>query len=147
MNAKIKTPNAIDVAVGKQIRLRRNLLGMSQTTLADNLGITFQQVQKYEKGTNRVGASRLSHISSILAVPVAFFFGTAEGLVASEGGASRQESDEISEFVSTAEGLALNKAFSKIESVIVRRKVVSLINAMAEAAEQSAPLASGPVAG
>ena len=69
-----KKPNPIDIHVGSRIRLRRKMLGMSQEKLGENLGITFQQIQKYEKGTNRVGASRLQAISSILGVPVAFFF-------------------------------------------------------------------------
>src|SRR5690606_29449067 len=69
-----KKPNPIDVHVGSRIRLRRNMLGLSQEKLGENLGITFQQIQKYEKGTNRVGASRLQAISSILAVPVSYFF-------------------------------------------------------------------------
>ena len=69
-----KKPNPIDIHVGGRIRLRRNMLGMSQEKLGENLGITFQQIQKYEKGTNRVGASRLQAIASILEVPVACFF-------------------------------------------------------------------------
>ena len=68
-----KQPNPIDIHVGSRIRLRRTMLGMSQEKLGESLGITFQQIQKYEKGTNRVGASRLQNISSILNVPVAFF--------------------------------------------------------------------------
>ena len=72
-----KKPNPIDIHVGSRIRLRRTMLGMSQEKLGESLGITFQQIQKYEKGTNRVGASRLQNISSILNVPVSFFF---EGL-------------------------------------------------------------------
>lgn len=73
MTENKKKPNPIDVHVGSRIRLRRNMLGLSQERLGENLGITFQQIQKYEKGTNRVGASRLQAISSILSVPVAFF--------------------------------------------------------------------------
>lgn len=82
MNAPIhhpKTPNAIDVHVGSRVRLRRMMLGMSQEKLGDHLGITFQQVQKYEKGTNRVGASRIQAIARVLSVPVAFFFENAPG--------------------------------------------------------------------
>jgi transcriptional regulator with XRE-family HTH domain len=79
MTENKKKPNPIDVHVGSRIRLRRNMLGLSQERLGENLGITFQQIQKYEKGTNRVGASRLQAISSILSVPVAFFFENAPG--------------------------------------------------------------------
>ena len=82
MNAPIrhkKSPNAIDVYVGARVRLRRMMLGLSQEKLGEHLGITFQQIQKYEKGTNRVGASRLQAIARVLSVPVAFFFENAPG--------------------------------------------------------------------
>ena len=79
MSDKKKTPNPIDVHVGSRIRLRRTMLGLSQEKLGESLGITFQQVQKYEKGTNRVGASRLQNIAGILDAPVAFFFEDAPG--------------------------------------------------------------------
>lgn len=80
-----KSPNPIDVHVGSRVRLRRMMLGMSQEKLGDALGITFQQIQKYEKGTNRIGASRLQHIARVLTIPVSFFFEDAPG---SEGAAS-----------------------------------------------------------
>jgi len=82
MNAPIrhkKSPNAIDVHVGARVRLRRMMLGLSQEKLGEHLGITFQQIQKYEKGTNRIGASRLQAIARVLSVPVAFFFEGAPG--------------------------------------------------------------------
>jgi transcriptional regulator with XRE-family HTH domain len=69
-----KAPNPVDKHVGSRVRIARNMLGMSQEKLADGLGLTFQQVQKYESGTNRIGASRLQHISHILQIPVPFFF-------------------------------------------------------------------------
>ena len=72
--ANKKQPNPVDIHVGGRVRLRRMMLGMSQEKLGDHLGITFQQIQKYEKGTNRIGASRLQHIARVLTVPVAFFF-------------------------------------------------------------------------
>jgi transcriptional regulator with XRE-family HTH domain len=75
-----KVPNVIDKHVGSRVRMRRKMLGMSQEKLGDGLGLTFQQVQKYEKGTNRIGASRLQHISHILQVPVPFFFEDAPHL-------------------------------------------------------------------
>src|SRR6476660_9683849 len=80
----VKAPNPVDKYVGSRIRMRRIMLGMSQEKLGESLGLTFQQVQKYEKGTNRVGASRLQQISEILQVPVSFLFeggptGSAEG--------------------------------------------------------------------
>ena len=84
MKANKKKPNPIDVHVGSRIRLRRTMLNMSQEKLGEALGITFQQIQKYEKGTNRVGASRLQNISSVLNVPVSFFFEAAPGEIPSD---------------------------------------------------------------
>ncbi|TIV73640.1 MAG: helix-turn-helix transcriptional regulator, partial [Mesorhizobium sp.] len=111
-----KKPNPIDIHVGSRIRLRRNMLGMSQEKLGENLGITFQQIQKYEKGTNRVGASRLQAIASILSVPVAFFFEDAPG--EETGGGNRGFAEDSSmafaiEFCGSPEGLQLNRAFVK----------------------------------
>ncbi|WP_312033082.1 helix-turn-helix domain-containing protein [Ensifer sesbaniae] len=113
------------------IRLQRTLKGMSQTTLAEGLGVTFQQVQKYEKGTNRVGSSRLQAIANILGVPVAWFF--EEGPVSSstsqgpEAGVGR----EITQFLNSVEGLSLNRAFVKIQDDKIRRKVVDVVKALA----------------
>lgn len=128
-----KKPNPIDVYVGSRIRLRRNMLGLSQEKLGENLGITFQQIQKYEKGTNRVGASRLQAIASILNVPVAFFFEDAPG---PEGGGSPGLAEEgssayVVDFINSAEGLQLNRAFVRIGDPKVRRKVIELVKAMA----------------
>lgn len=128
-----KKPNPIDVYVGSRIRLRRNMLGLSQEKLGENLGITFQQIQKYEKGTNRVGASRLQAIASILNVPVAFFFEDAPG---PEGGVSPGLAEEgsstyVVDFINSAEGLQLNRAFVRIADPKVRRKVIELVKAMA----------------
>ncbi|RVA96013.1 XRE family transcriptional regulator, partial [Mesorhizobium sp. M7A.F.Ca.US.006.04.2.1] len=101
-----KKPNPIDIHVGSRIRLRRNMLGMSQEKLGENLGITFQQIQKYEKGTNRVGASRLQAIASILGVPVAFFFEDAPGQepVAGRGFAEDASMAFAVEFCGSPEG-------------------------------------------
>src|SRR6478735_1360147 len=87
-----KKPNPIDIHVGSRIRLRRTMLGMSQEKLGESLGITFQQIQKYEKGTNRVGASRLQNISSILNVPVSFFFEDAPGEQSGQAGTAEASS-------------------------------------------------------
>ncbi len=129
-----KKPNPIDIHVGSRIRLRRNMLGMSQEKLGENLGITFQQIQKYEKGTNRVGASRLQAIASILGVPVAFFFEDAPG---QEPGAGRGFAEDASasfavEFCSTTEGLQLNRAFVRISDQKVRRKIIDLVKALSD---------------
>jgi transcriptional regulator with XRE-family HTH domain len=128
-----KKPNPIDIHVGSRIRLRRNMLGMSQEKLGENLGITFQQIQKYEKGTNRVGASRLQAIASILNVPVAFFFEDAPGAMEAGGPAGLSEDSSTSyvvDFVNSAEGLQLNRAFVKISDAKVRRKVIDLVKAL-----------------
>jgi len=122
----VRKPNQIDVVVGGRIRLRRKILGMSQSALAQALGVTFQQVQKYEKGGNRVSASRLQAVASVLQVPVSFFF---ENNKISEGPFNSQE-NEVTSFLSTADGLALNRAFAKIEDVNIRRKIVRLVEVL-----------------
>jgi transcriptional regulator with XRE-family HTH domain len=126
-----KKPNPIDTHVGSRIRLRRNMLGMSQEKLGDSLGITFQQIQKYEKGTNRVGASRLQAIASILGVPVAYFFEDAPGLPVAEGLAEAPSPDFVVDFLSSTEGLQLNRAFVKIKDTKVRRRILELVQALA----------------
>ncbi|OAP41246.1 Cro/Cl family transcriptional regulator [Sinorhizobium glycinis] len=130
-----KKPNPIDIHVGSRIRLRRTMLGMSQEKLGESLGITFQQIQKYEKGTNRVGASRLQNISSILNVPVSFFFEDAPGEGAGSGMAEPSSSNYVVDFLSSSEGLQLNRAFVKISDPKVRRKLVDLVKALAAEAE------------
>lgn len=126
-----KSPNPIDVHVGSRIRLRRMMLSMSQEKLGDALGITFQQVQKYEKGTNRVGASRLQHIATILGVPVGFFFEDAPNTPQeAQGLAEAGVSDYVVDFLSTSQGLQLNRSFMKIRDPKVRQKVVELVQAM-----------------
>ncbi|MAZ83648.1 MAG: transcriptional regulator [Rhizobiales bacterium] len=128
-----KKPNPIDVHVGSRVRLRRTMLGMSQEKLGEALGITFQQIQKYEKGTNRVGASRLQNISTILNVPVSFFFEDAPADVAGgqPGMAEANSSNYVVDFLSSSEGLQLNRSFVKITDPKVRRKIVDLVKALA----------------
>ncbi|ACS54328.1 MULTISPECIES: helix-turn-helix domain-containing protein [Rhizobium] len=131
-----KKPNPIDIHVGSRIRLRRTMLGMSQEKLGESLGITFQQIQKYEKGTNRVGASRLQNISNILNVPVSFFFEDAPGEHSNAGGGMETSSSNyVVDFLSSSEGLQLNRAFVKISDPKVRRKVVELVKALAAEAD------------
>ncbi len=103
---------------------------MSQEKLGENLGITFQQIQKYEKGTNRVGASRLQAMSDALEVPVAYFFPDASA--AAQGGMKEESAAFMMDFMSTSEGLDLSRAFTRIRNPKVRRKVVELVRAMAE---------------
>ena len=132
-----KKPNPIDIHVGSRIRLRRTMLGMSQEKLGESLGITFQQIQKYEKGTNRVGASRLQNISNILNVPVAFFFEDAPGEMnhGADGMAEAASSNYVVDFLSSAEGLQLNRAFVKIADPKVRRRIVDLVKVLADDGE------------
>jgi len=129
-----KKPNPIDIHVGGRIRLRRNMLGMSQEKLGENLGITFQQIQKYEKGTNRVGASRLQAIASILEVPPAFFFEDAPGQEPSAGRGFAEDSsmNSVMEFCSSTEGLQLNRAFVKITDTKVRRRILDLVKSLSQ---------------
>jgi transcriptional regulator with XRE-family HTH domain len=114
-----KAPNPVDKYVGSRVRMRRIMLGMSQEKLGEALGLTFQQVQKYEKGTNRVGASRIQQISEILQVPVSFLF---------EGGPS---GTYVSDFLATSEGLALTRAFTRINDAKLRRSIVELVEQIA----------------
>jgi transcriptional regulator with XRE-family HTH domain len=110
-----KSPNPIDKHVGSRVRMRRIMLNISQTTLGDGLGVSFQQVQKYENGANRIGASRLQHISRILQVPVAFFFDGAPHVSAVRTSRDPLPSpDPLTNFMTTREGLALAKAFMRL---------------------------------
>ncbi len=128
-----KKPNPIDVHVGSRVRLRRNMLGMSQEKLGESLGITFQQIQKYEKGTNRVGASRLQAIASVLKVPVSFFFEDApeQSVNSVSGFAENQSANYVVDFLNSSEGLQLNRAFVKIADPRVRRKIIDLVRTLA----------------
>lgn len=127
-----KKPNPIDVHVGSRIRFRRNMLGLSQEKLGESLGITFQQIQKYEKGTNRVGASRLQAIASILDVPVSFFFDDAPGQSgAAQGSAEESSTSFVVDFLNSAEGIQLNRAFARISNPLIRRKMIDLVKAIA----------------
>jgi transcriptional regulator with XRE-family HTH domain len=126
-----KIPNPIDKHVGSRVRMRRMMLSMSQEKLGDALGLTFQQVQKYEKGTNRIGASRLQQIATVLSVPVSFFFEGAPIPDGSGGGLSEPASPAyVSDFLATSDGLALTKAFMKVKDAKVRRRIVDLVEAM-----------------
>ena len=126
-----KTPNPTDKHVGSRVRMRRMMLGMSQEKLGDALGLTFQQVQKYEKGTNRIGASRLQQISHALQVPISFFFEELPVATRStvEPGLSPSM---LTGFLATSEGLALVDGFMKIRNGKVRRRIVDLVERIAE---------------
>jgi transcriptional regulator with XRE-family HTH domain len=129
-----KAPNPTDKHVGARVRMRRMMLGMSQEKLGDALGLTFQQVQKYEKGANRIGASRLQQISSILQVPVSFFFEGAPNVPGHPpiGAAEAPSPAYVSDFLATSDGLSLTKAFMRIKSAKLRRRIVDLVEQIAE---------------
>jgi transcriptional regulator with XRE-family HTH domain len=127
-----KQANPIDAQVGNRVRIRRMLIGMSQEKLGDLLGLTFQQVQKYEKGVNRIGAGRLYEVARILGVPIDFFY---EGVAAGQQGSGFAESESappVMEFVSSGEGLQLSLAFMKIKDPKVRKRVLDLVKSLAE---------------
>ncbi len=134
MSEKKKTPNPIDIHVGSRVRLKRTMQSLSQEKLGESLGVTFQQVQKYEKGANRIGASRLQQISSILQTPVSFFFDGAPGHDSARAGgfAEGGSQDYTIDFLSTNEGIQLNKAFARIKDPKVRKKIVDLVKSLAD---------------
>jgi transcriptional regulator with XRE-family HTH domain len=127
-----RASDPIDKHAGKRLRIRRKVMGMSQTKLGVALGLTFQQVQKYEKGANRMGASRLQQISRILKVPVEFFF---EGVPHGNGHNDQQSEalslQYVSDYLASADGLQLTKAFMQIPDAGVRRSIVKLVEQIA----------------
>lgn len=137
-----RRPNPIDIHVGNRVRLQRMLVGISQEKLGERLGLTFQQVQKYEKGINRIGASRLFELSRVLGVPVQFFYddaplGGQSQAAATPGFAERAPDSHVFEFLSSREGLELNRAFSRITDPKVRRSVLDLVRSLAGESENS----------
>jgi transcriptional regulator with XRE-family HTH domain len=125
-----RAPTPVDKHVGSRVRMRRMMLGMSQEELGDALGLTFQQVQKYERGTNRMGASRLHNISRILQVPVPFFFEGAPHLTGQPEGIGAAPA-YVSDFLASTDGFALAKAFMEIKEPSLRRRIVALVEAIA----------------
>jgi transcriptional regulator with XRE-family HTH domain len=122
--------NPIDKLVGARVRMRRHMLKMSQSTLGDALGLTFQQVQKYENGANRIGASRLHQLAHILQVPVPFFFEDVPKAPGQAGSLAAPSPSYISEFVASKDGLALVAAFVRIKDANLRRRIVQLVEAI-----------------
>ena len=128
-----KQANPVDAHVGHRVRLRRMLVGMSQERLGEMLGLTFQQVQKYEKGINRIGAGRLFEVANILGVPISFFYEDVGAAHASAPGfAESEEPPPVMEFLSSGEGLQLSLAFMRIKDVKVRRRILDLVRSLAE---------------
>lgn len=130
-----KQANPVDGHVGHRVRLRRMLVGMSQERLGELLGLTFQQVQKYEKGINRIGAGRLFEVSEILGVPISFFYEDVEPRVKAGGFAEDEEPPPVMEFLSSGEGLQLSLAFMRIKDAKVRRRILELVRALANEGE------------
>ena len=127
-----KASNVVDAYVGVRLRMRRTMLGMSQSKLGQLLGVTFQQIQKYEKGANRISASRLQQTARVLEVSPSYFF---EGAPApgSEGGFAEETSEQsfVVDFLASNEGLQLNRAFLRIRDPKVRRRIVELVTSLA----------------
>lgn len=126
-----RAANAIDRKIGQRVRSRRLEIGMSQERLAELLGVTFQQVQKYEKGVNRIAASRLYDIASALDMPAARFF---ENLSGTRPGVAESRQEFVDDIMATPEGMQLMSLFSAIKSLKVRRRVVELVKALSEEA-------------
>jgi transcriptional regulator with XRE-family HTH domain len=131
-----RRPNPIDVHVGSRVRFRRMLLGMSQEKLGQKLGLTFQQVQKYEKGINRIGASRLFDLAQVLGVSVQFFYEEAPAAdahpFAADGFADKPAEHTIVDFLRSRDGLELNRAFIRISEARTRRAIVELVRSLAD---------------
>lgn len=130
--AKKGGPDPIDVHVGGRVRLRRMIMGMSQDALGKALGLTFQQIQKYEKGANRIGAGRLKQLSELLEVPVQFFYDDYDDIIGApaRGFAEDPEQDEFMEFVRSPEGVKLCRYYAQISDPEVRKRVLELVRSI-----------------
>jgi transcriptional regulator with XRE-family HTH domain len=135
-----KAPNPIDCYVGSRIRAKRNDAGLSQEALAAQLGLTFQQIQKYEKGANRVSASRLQLIATLLKTPISYFFdGASTESVALADAIPMEQTAEVSQFMTTSDGVRLVKALLGIANSKTRRRVIDLVEALADQSESVIP--------
>lgn len=135
-----RSPNPVDLHVGARIRMRRRLQGVSQEKLAEALGLTFQQVQKYERGANRVSASKLYEIAAMLKAPIGYFFDGLADPAADIGEDELQPSDErlVHAFLMTSEGLELARCFTQVPRGRVRRRLLELIRALGGEGEDEA---------
>ena len=133
MGTKSEGPHPIDIHVGARVKLRRMILGMSQETLGKALGLTFQQIQKYEKGVNRIGASRIFELSKLLDVPIQYFYngyGNENG--AAKDGVDGRSGDRFMDLVNSPEGVQLCRSFSEITDPQVKKRVLDLVKSIAE---------------
>lgn len=130
-----RSANPVDVHVGSRVRVRRKVLKMSQEKLGDALGVTFQQVQKYERGSNRIGASRLYKLSEILEVPIGFFYEGLSGNHFDQAVAEDHQMPLVYDFIKSSDGIALATAVSQIKSKAVRRRILDLARSLAEDAK------------
>jgi transcriptional regulator with XRE-family HTH domain len=137
-----RAPHPMDIHVGSRVRLRRMMKGLSQDRLGEELGLTFQQVQKYEKGVNRIGASRLFDIARILEVPVQFFYDdfgdgpeTLIGFAETSGPEFVDEKSDFFATLATPEGMQLCRAFARIDDSNVRRRILDLVKTLADEEE------------
>jgi transcriptional regulator with XRE-family HTH domain len=133
-----KQANPIDGQVGNRLRLRRMMIGMSQERLGELLGLTFQQVQKYEKGVNRIGAGRLFEIARILGVPIQYFYESVTDQLQATPGFAERDSQPVLEFVSSGDGLQLSLAFMRIKDAKVRKRVLDLVKSLADDSPEDA---------
>ena len=138
MSPNPREPNPVDRHVGSRVRLRRQMMEMSREKLGEELGVTFQQVQKYERGANRIGAGRLWHLARVLEVPVSFFYdGVSSSAQRPTGFADGDQTPVVNDFLQSADGVALAQAFSKITDPKVRRRVLELVRSLADSDRDS----------
>lgn len=138
MSPNPREPNPVDRHVGSRVRLRRQMMEMSQEKLGEELGVTFQQVQKYERGANRIGAGRLWHLARVLEVPVSFFYdGVSSSAQRPTDFADGDQTPVVNDFLQSADGVALAQAFSKITDPKVRRRVLELVRSLADSDRDS----------
>lgn len=139
-NANDRTPNPVDLHVGARVRMRRKFLGISQEKLAYELGLTFQQVQKYERGANRISASKLFEISRALSAPVAYFFDGLSEQLPTDGFSETPSEQNVHGFLMTSEGLELAATFPKVRNAKFRRRVLELVRTLAEDEKVEEPI-------
>lgn len=130
--AKTDGPHPIDVHVGARVKLRRMIMGMSQDLLGKSLGLTFQQIQKYEKGANRIGASRLFELSKLLDVPISYFYDDYNGADVVTGFAEGDSADALMQLVNSPDGVELCRHFAEITDPKVRKRVLDLVKTIAD---------------